>query len=92
LGTDGCLFLKDWITAQTTPVGRDDKVYSLVWFVSGKPFHHSAFKYQRFLSPPICVNYLSTFKYPVISVLYINLSTDLVINHSLVPHKFFYPF
>jgi len=47
-----------------TPAGRDDTVYSLVWFVSGEPFHHSAFKYLRFLSSPICVNYLSTFKYP----------------------------
>jgi len=35
-----------------------------VCFVSGEPFHHSTFKYLRFLSAPICVNHLSTFKYP----------------------------
>jgi hypothetical protein len=36
-----------------------------VTLVSWLSFHHSTFKYLRFLSAPICVNHLSTFKYPV---------------------------
>jgi len=46
-------------------LARDDAVCSLVTLVSWLSFHHSTFKYLRFLSAAICVNHLSTFKYPV---------------------------